>query len=595
MSIPIGIDLGTTYSCVGIFRNGKVEIIPNELGSLTTPSVVSFLGKDDKNSKNQNKANERLIGQAAKNLTSNFENTIYDTKRLIGRRFNDPIVQKDIKKWPFKVIKDPNSDRPMIEVNYLGQKRFFHAEDISAMILSKMKKIAEQYLGKEVMDAIITVPAYFNESQRQSTIDAGKIAGLNVLRIINEPTAAAIAYGLEHKDDNEKFILVFDLGGGTFDVSILSISNEFFEVKASTGDTHLGGEDFDEVLVKHCLDYIKKKYKFDLSKDKEVIKKLKIACENAKRDLSSAQETTITIEKLNKIENFEMKITRSDFENKCDELFQKCIPFITNALEDAKLTKDKIDEIVLVGGSTRIPKIQEMVKEYFNNKAPRKDINPDEAVAYGAAFQAYNISNNEEGDFEQLVVVDVTPLSLGVSIVGGYMSTIIQRNKPIPIKVTKEYFTVFDNQDNANVNIYQGERKYVKDNFLLGQFTCDIIQKDKKAGQVKFDITFDLDINNTLKVTAKEKGVNGENYNMEVKADTNNLSEVDIEKKIDEAKFFDQWDKQREKDVKAKIDLVKKCIKEKDKGNKKAEEILKWVKSNPNLSEKDYLQKMNEL
>ena len=594
MSIPIGIDLGTTYSCVGVFRNGKVEIIPNELGSLTTPSVVSFLGKDDKNSKNQNKANERLIGQAAKNLTSNFENTIYDTKRLIGRRFNDPIVQKDIKKWPFKVIKDPNSDRPMIEVNYLGQKRFFHAEDISAMILSKMKKIAEQYLGKEVLDAIITVPAYFNESQRQSTIDAGKIAGLNVLRIINEPTAAAIAYGLEHKDENEKFILVFDLGGGTFDVSILSISNEAFEVKASTGDTHLGGEDFDEVLVKHCLDYIKKKYKIDLSNDKEVIKKLKIACENAKKDLSSAQETTITIEKLNKIENFEMKILRSDFENKCDELFKKCIPFITNALKDAKLTKDKIDEIVLVGGSTRIPKIQEMVKEYFN-KAPRKDINPDEAVAYGAAFQAYNISNNEEGDLEQLVVVDVTPLSLGIEILGGYMSTIIKRNKPIPIKVTKEYFTVVDYQEKGDVKVYQGERKYAKDNFFLGQFTCDIIQKDKKAGEVKFDITFDLDINNTLKVTAKEKGVNGENYNMEVKADTNNLSEEDIEKKIDEAKFFDQWDKQREKDVKAKIDLVKKCIKEKDKGNKKAEEILKWVKSNPNLSEKDYLQKMNEL
>ena len=507
MSIPIGIDLGTTYSCVGVFRNGKVEIIPNEFGSLTTPSVVSFLGKDDKNSKNQNKANERLIGQAAKNLTSNFENTIYDTKRLIGRRFNDPIVQKDIKKWPFKVIKDPNSDRPMIEVNYLGQKRFFHAEDISAMILSKMKKIAEQYLGVEVLDAIITVPAYFNESQRQSTIDAGKIAGLNVLRIINEPTAAAIAYGLEHKDDNEKFILVFDLGGGTFDVSILSISNEVFEVKASTGDTHLGGEDFDEVFVKHCLDYIKKKYKIDLSNDKEVM---------------------ITIENLNKIKNFQITIARSDFETKCDELFQKCIPFITNALKDAKLTKDKIDEIVLVGGSTRIPKIQEMVKEYFNNKAPRKDINPDEAVAYGAAFQAYNISNNEEGDLEQLVVVDVTPLSLGVSIVGGYMSTIIQRNKPIPIKVTKEYFTVFDNQDNANVNIYQGERKYVKDNFLLGQFTCDIIQKDKKAGEVKFDITFDLDINNTLKVTAKEKGVNGENYNMEVKADTNKLMKLNF-------------------------------------------------------------------
>ena len=588
MSFSIGIDLGTTYSCVGVYRNGKVEIIPNDLGSLTTPSVVSFLVES------KNNAPERLIGQAAKNLIKNFENTIYDSKRLIGRRFNDSTVQKDIKKWPFKVIKDPKSERPIIEVDYLGKKRYFHAEDISAMILSKLKKNAEEYLGKEVRDAIITVPAYFNDSQRQSTIDAGKIAGLNVLRIINEPTAAAIAYGLDHKDDNEKFILVFDLGGGTFDVSILSICNEVFEVKATTGDTHLGGEDFDELLVNHCLQYIKKKYNLDLSNNKEVIKKLKINCEEAKRNLSSQLETSIIIEKLGSIENFEMKIIRSDFEKMCAPLFKKCIPFITNALKDANLTKDKIDEIVLVGGSTRIPKIQEMITEYFN-KSPRKDINPDEAVAYGAAFQAANISDEEEGDLEKLVVIDVTPLSLGVEIVGGYMSTIIPRNKPIPIKMTQEYFTVFDYQEKGDVRIFQGERKYVKDNFKLGEFTCDIIQKDKKAGEVKFDITFDLDINSVLNVTAKEKGVNGEEYNMVVKADTNNLSEAEIEKKIDDAKFFDQWDKQREKDVKAKVDLVKKCYEEKNKGNNNADVILNWVKKNPNLRESDYLKKMKEL
>ena len=588
MSFSIGIDLGTTYSCVGVYRNGKVEIIPNDLGSLTTPSVVSFLVES------KNNAPERLIGQAAKNLIKNFENTIYDSKRLIGRRFNDSTVQKDIKKWPFKVIKDPNSERPIIEVDYLGKKRYFHAEDISAMILSKLKKNAEEYLGKEVRDAIITVPAYFNDSQRQSTIDAGKIAGLNVLRIINEPTAAAIAYGLDHKDDNEKFILVFDLGGGTFDVSILSICNEVFEVKATTGDTHLGGEDFDELLVNHCLQYIKKKYNLDLSNNKEVIKKLKINCEEAKRNLSSQLETSIIIEKLGSIENFEMKIIRSDFEKMCAPLFKKCIPFITNALKDANLTKDKIDEIVLVGGSTRIPKIQEMITEYFN-KSPRKDINPDEAVAYGAAFQAANISKEEEGDLEKLIVIDVTPLSLGVEIVGGYMSTIIPRNKPIPIKMTQEYFTVFDYQEKGDVRIFQGERKYVKDNFKLGEFTCDIIQKDKKAGEVKFDITFDLDINSVLNVTAKEKGVNGEEYNMVVKADTNNLSEAEIEKKIDDAKFFDQWDKQREKDVKAKVDLVKKCYEEKNKGNNNADVILNWVKKNPNLKESDYLKKMKEL
>ena len=588
MSFAIGIDLGTTYSCVGVYRNGKVEIIPNDLGSLTTPSVVSFLVES------KNNAPERLIGQAAKNLIKNFENTIYDSKRLIGRRFNDSTVQKDIKKWPFKVIEDPNSERPIIEVDYLGKKRYFHAEDISAMILSKLKKNAEEYLGKEVRDAIITVPAYFNDSQRQSTIDAGKIAGLNVLRIINEPTAAAIAYGLDHKDDNEKFILVFDLGGGTFDVSILSICNEVFEVKATTGDTHLGGEDFDELLVNHCLQYIKKKYNLDLSNNKEVIKKLKINCEEAKRNLSSQLETSIIIEKLGSIENFEMKIIRSEFEKMCDPLFKKCIPFITNALKDANLTKDKIDEIVLVGGSTRIPKIQEMITEYFN-KSPRKDINPDEAVAYGAAFQAANISDEEEGDLEKLVVIDVTPLSLGVEIVGGYMSTIIPRNKPIPIKMTQEYFTVCDYQEKGDVRIFQGERKYVKDNFKLGEFTCDIIQKDKKAGEVKFDITFDLDINSVLNVTAKEKGVNGEEYNMVVKADTNNLSEEEIEKKINDAKFFDQWDKQREKDVKAKVDLVKKCYEEKNKGNNNADVILNWVKKNPNLKESDYLKKMKEL
>ena len=588
MSFAIGIDLGTTYSCVGVYRNGKVEIIPNDLGSLTTPSVVSFLVES------KNNAPERLIGQAAKNLIKNFENTIYDSKRLIGRRFNDSTVQKDIKKWPFKVIKDPNSERPIIEVDYLGKKRYFHAEDISAMILSKLKKNAEEYLGKEVRDAIITVPAYFNDSQRQSTIDAGKIAGLNVLRIINEPTAAAIAYGLDHKDDNEKFILVFDLGGGTFDVSILSICNEVFEVKATTGDTHLGGEDFDELLVNHCLQYIKKKYNLDLSNNKEVIKKLKINCEEAKRNLSSQLETSIIIEKLGSIENFEIKIIRSEFEKMCAPLFKKCIPFITNALKDANLTKDKIDEIVLVGGSTRIPKIQEMITEYFN-KSPRKDINPDEAVAYGAAFQAANISDEEEGDLEKLVVIDVTPLSLGIEIVGGYMSTIIPRNKSIPIKMTQEYFTVCDYQEKGDVRIFQGERKYVKDNFKLGEFTCDIIQKDKKAGEVKFDITFELDINSVLNVTAKEKGVNGEEYNMVVKADTNNLSEEEIEKKIDDAKFFDQWDKQREKDVKAKVDLVKKCYEEKNKGNNNADVILNWVKKNPNLKESDYLKKMKEL
>ena len=373
----IGIDLGTTYSCVGVYNNNKVEIIPNEMGMNTTPSVVSFEGK------------ERLIGQAAKDkITQNYKNTIYDAKRLIGRRYTDKTVKEDMKKWPFKIEKDENSDRPLIVVEYLNEIKKFFPEEISSMVLGKMKKIAEDYLSTSITDAIITVPAYFNDSQRQSTKDAGRIAGLNVMRIINEPTAAAIAYGLDNKSDNEKTVLVFDLGGGTFDVSILVLNEETFEVKSTSGNTHLGGEDFDNRLMQFCIEKFKEETDVNIELNQKALRRLKQYCENAKRALSSAIETTIEIENLAKNEDLNVTITRIEFEEKCKDLFEKCFESIKQAMEEAGLSKNEIDDIVLVGGSSRIPKIQEMIKQFFNGKELCKSINPDEAVAYGAAYQA---------------------------------------------------------------------------------------------------------------------------------------------------------------------------------------------------------------
>ena len=373
----IGIDLGTTYSCVGVYNNNKVEIIPNEMGMNTTPSVVSFEGK------------ERLIGQAAKDkITQNYKNTIYDAKRLIGRRYTDKTVKEDMKKWPFKIEKDENSDRPVIVVEYLNEIKKFFPEEISSMVLGKMKKIAEDYLSTSITDAIITVPAYFNDSQRQSTKDAGRIAGLNVMRIINEPTAAAIAYGLDNKSDNEKTVLVFDLGGGTFDVSILVLNEETFEVKSTSGNTHLGGEDFDNRLMQFCIEKFKEETDVNIELNQKALRRLKQYCENAKRALSSAIETTIEIENLAKNEDLNVTITRIEFEEKCKDLFEKCFESIKQAMEEAGLSKNEIDDIVLVGGSSRIPKIQEMIKQFFNGKELCKSINPDEAVAYGAAYQA---------------------------------------------------------------------------------------------------------------------------------------------------------------------------------------------------------------
>ena len=579
MSKAIGIDLGTTYSCVAVYRNGKVEIIPNETGAFTTPSVVSFEGK------------ERLIGEAAKeNITKNYKNTVYDAKRLIGRRFDDKTVQDDMKRWPFKVVKDENSDRPIIVVDYMNEKKKFFAEEISAMILQKLKQIADDYLKYNVENAIITVPAYFNDSQRQATKDAGRIAGLNVLRIINEPTAAAVAYGLDHKNDKEKNILVFDLGGGTFDVSILNVCEETLEVKSTSGNTHLGGEDFDNKIMEYCIEEFKSETGVDISRNQKAIRRLKKHCEDAKKILSSAVEATIDIESISEDEDMNIVITRTTFEERCKELFEKCFDSIKEALKDAGLTKNDIDDIVLVGGSSRIPKIQEMIKQYFNGKELCKDINADEAVAYGAAYQAASIGEEEEDDaLEKLVLVDVTPLSLGLEIKGGIMSKIIKKNTPIPISKNKIYQTASDNQEEAKFTIYQGERKLVKDNVKIGEYTVKIKGRGK-AGEVKFKVDFSIDVNSVLHVNAKEINKDNE-IKLDIKAETMKMSDEEIEKKIEEAKKYKMQDKKIVEAIKAKIHLQDMCLQLKGKcsaqKNKVIDEILNWIKVNQKTAEKE--------
>ena len=599
MSKAIGIDLGTTYSCVGVWRNNKVEIIPNEMGQNTTPSVVSFDGK------------ERLVGQAAKEkITKNYKNTVYDAKRLIGRRFNEKIVQEDMKRWPFKVEKDEKTDRAVIVVDYLGEKKRFLAEEISAMVLSKMKKIAEDFVGSEVKNAIITVPAYFNDSQRQSTRDAGRIAGLNVMRIMNEPTAAAVAYGLDNKSDKERTVLVFDLGGGTFDVSILTISEETFEVKSSSGNTHLGGEDFDNQIMGLCIAKFKEETGTDITGNQKALRKLKFYCEAAKRTLSSAQEAHIEIDNLAEEEDLDINITRVDFEEHCNELFQRCFDSIKEAMEEASLTKNDIDDIVLVGGSSRIPKIQEMIQKYFNGKELCKNINADEAVAYGAAYQAAVVDgnenpkakekeeedNNNEG-LEKLILIDVTPLSLGIETQGGIMSIVIKKNSPIPAKNHKTYKTTCDDQEEAKVSVYQGERKLVADNFKIGDFTVKIKGRGK-AGSIKFRICFEFDVNSVLNVTAKEINKNNEE-NLVVTAEKMQMSEDEIEQKIQEAKKYDEEDKKLVETIQARISLQNLCFEKKancDERQKKIiDEILKWIKDNKEATKDDFEEQKKKL